>query len=605
MKILDYIVGFGRYDQSLDASLLSLTKESQRVRVAQSHKSLWLVILSGLVYLVGLWEEVDSGALMLWLSLIALASVIRVMVCRRVEAGLSQATVPALYRNEVNLYLTSLFSTLAVGAGFWMVGIGGSPRSVFALILLSLIYAIGTTVNSSIHFRGFWVLLLTNLGQAIIYLTIFVQPAEIEVSAAVIAIAILLNEFARRNATIFADSIRMRDENRAQNIKLEKDKLIIQKALDMATSANEEKNRFMAAASHDLRQPLHALTLFLGSLRHLVNDEKVLNVVDRIDETTTLLHEQFNSLLDLSKFDAGVVTADVTEFRLDHMLKNIADAAQQEAQQKGISLHLYTTPIVIRSDMLLMERMIRNLVTNAVRYTDSGAVSLHTRRVQHGLNIAVIDTGVGISPEEQQRIFQDYYQVSNKARKTGKGTGLGLAIVKRIANLLDIKITLKSSLGAGSTFNMLLPNRVVVDQVPNPELPAGDNARADEYALAGMKVLIVDDDLSILEAMTALLNTWGCDVDVAGDVEGFRLYLPQADQYDLVMLDDMLDDELSGLDLARQLQPTLPKSSILLVTGNANSARLNTLKEAGFKVLVKPVEHALLHETLTHMANFS
>jgi CheY-like chemotaxis protein len=397
----------------------------------------------------------------------------------------------------------------------------------------------------------------------------------------------------------------MRDENRAQNIKLEKDKLIIQKALDMATSANEEKNRFMAAASHDLRQPLHALTLFLGSLRHLVNDEKVLNVVDRIDETTTLLHEQFNSLLDLSKFDAGVVTADVTEFRLDHMLKNIADAAQQEAQQKGISLHLYTTPIVIRSDMLLMERMIRNLVTNAVRYTDSGAVSLHTRRVQHGLNIAVIDTGVGISPEEQQRIFQDYYQVSNKARKTGKGTGLGLAIVKRIANLLDIKITLKSSLGAGSTFNMLLPNRVVVDQVPDQEPPAGENQHANEGALAGMKVLIVDDDLSTLEAMTALLDTWGCEVDAVGDVEGFRLYLPQADQYDLVMLDDMLDDELSGLDLARQLQPTLPKSSILLVTGNANSARLNTLKDAGFKVLVKPVEHALLHETLTHMANFS
>ena len=603
MKILDYIVGFSRYEQSLDASLLSLTRESQRVRVAQSHKSLWLVIVSGLVYLYGLWDEVDSGALVLWLSLIAFASIIRVMVCRRVEAGLSQATVPALYRNEVNLYLTSLFSTLAVGAGFWMVGIGGSPRSVFALILLSLIYAIGTTVNSSIHFRGFWVLLITNLGQAIIYLTIFVQPAEIEVSAAVIAIAILLNEFARRNATIFAESIRMRDENRAQNIKLEKDKLIIQKALDMATSANEEKNRFMAAASHDLRQPLHALTLFLGSLRHLVQDEKVLTVVDRIDDTTTLLHEQFNSLLDLSKFDAGVVTADVTEFRLDHMLKNIADAAQQEAQQKGISLHLYTTPIVIRSDMLLMERMVRNLVTNAVRYTDSGAVSLHTRRVQHGLNIAVIDTGVGISLEEQQRIFQDYYQVSNKARQTGKGTGLGLAIVKRIANLLDIKITLKSSLGAGSTFNLLLPNRVVVDEVVEPKPVVSQSV--DGQMLSGMKVLIVDDDRSILDAMTSLLDTWGCYVDAVVDVESFRLYLPQASQYDLVMLDDMLDDELTGLDLARQLQTTVPKSKILLVTGNANSVRLNTLKEAGFKVLVKPVEHALLHETLTHMANIS
>lgn len=253
--------------------------------------------------------------------------------------------------------------------------------------------------------------------------------------------------------------------------------------------------------------------------------------------------------------------------------------------------------------MLLMERMVRNLVTNAVRYTDSGAVSLHTRRVQHGLNIAVIDTGVGISLEEQQRIFQDYYQVSNKARQTGKGTGLGLAIVKRIANLLDIKITLKSSLGAGSTFNLLLPNRVVVDEVVEPEPVVSQSV--DGQMLSGMKVLIVDDDRSILDAMTSLLDTWGCYVDAVADVESFRLYLPQASQYDLVMLDDMLDDELTGLDLARQLQTTVPKSKILLVTGNANSVRLNTLKEAGFKVLVKPVEHSLLHETLTHMANIS
>jgi len=118
-------------------------------------------------------------------------------------------------------------------------------------------------------------------------------------------------------------------------------------------------------------------------------------------------------------------------------------------------------------------------------------------------------------------------------------------------------------------------------------------------------VLIVDDDHSILDAMTSLLNTWGCYVDAVADVKNFRFYLPQASQYDLIMLDDMLDDELTGLDLARQLQTTVPTSKILLVTGNANSTRLNTLKGAGFKVLVKPVEHLQLQETLTHMANMS
>src|SRR5690606_34508247 len=149
----------------------------------------------------------------------------------------------------------------------------------------------------------------------------------VETLAAMIGITILLVQFSKHSASVFSESIRIREENREQNIKLEKDKLIIEKSLNVARKANEEKNRFMAAASHDLRQPLHAMTLFLGSLRHLSRDDRTRELIDKIDETSTILHEQFNSLLDLSKFDAGVVIPDETEFRLDLMLKNIADAA--------------------------------------------------------------------------------------------------------------------------------------------------------------------------------------------------------------------------------------------------------------------------------------
>lgn len=596
MSVLDRITGFSRYEQALDAQLLSLTLESQRVRVFQSHKALWLVIGSGLVYIYGLWSEVPPANLLIWMFLIMGLALSRVLVCRYVERRLNFTSVSALYRNEILLYFSSLLSTIAVGSGYWWVCLQGSDRAVFAVTLLSLIYAIGTTINSSIHYRGFPFLLLTNLGQGIVFLSVFRSPADIEISVAMLAIMILLMQFGRRNADVFAESIRIRDENREQNVKLEKDKLIIEKALNVARKANEEKNRFMAAASHDLRQPLHAMTLFLGSLRHMGGDERTRELIDKIDETSSLLHEQFNSLLDLSKFDAGVITADHTEFRLDALLKNIVDGVTPEAQARKIGLHIFVAPVTVRSDMLLLERLFRNLIINAVRYTDKGSVTVQARRQRSGLNISVIDTGIGIAADDQQRIFRDYYQISNKARSKGKGSGLGLAIVKRIAALLEMKLTLKSELGVGSTFSVHVPSRAVVDGADeSPSLMREDQP---EGSLAGVRTLVVDDDPAILDAVTGLLRTWGCQVVSAESPEQLERLLATDHDFELVLLDDMLHDEVTGLDIARNLLQHLPRQRILLATGNVSSVRLNEIREAGFVVLVKPVDYYVLLQAL-------
>ncbi|MEX0740031.1 MAG: hybrid sensor histidine kinase/response regulator [Pseudohongiella sp.] len=595
MSVLDRITGFSRYEQALDPQLLSLTLESQRVRVFQSHKALWLVLGSGLVYIYGLWNEVPSGNLLIWMSLIMLLAMSRVLICRYVERRLQFTSVADLYRHELLLYVSSFLSTVAVGSGYWWVCLQGSDRAVFAVTLLSLIYAIGTTINSSIHYRGFPLLLLTNLGQGIAFLSIFRSPADIEISAAMLAIMILLMQFGRRNAEVFAESIRIRDENREQNVKLEKDKLIIEKALNVARKANEEKNRFMAAASHDLRQPLHAMTLFLGSLRHMGGDERTRELIDKIDETSSLLHEQFNSLLDLSKFDAGVITADHTEFRLDALLKNIVDGVMPEAQSKNIDLHLYISPVTVHSDMLLLERMFRNLIINAVRYTDKGSVVVQARLQRAGLNISVIDTGIGIAPDDQQRIFHDYYQVSNRARSKGKGSGLGLAIVKRIAALLEMKLTLKSEPGVGSTFSVHVPGRAVVNGGDESLQSRSDQPEGD---LEGVRTLVVDDDPAILDAVTGLLRTWGCHVVSAASPEQLERLMASDHEFELVLLDDMLHDEVTGLDIARDLLQYLPRQRILLATGNVSSARLAEIREAGFNVLVKPVDYYVLRQAL-------
>lgn len=596
MGLLDRITGFSRYEQALDTQLLNLTLETQRLRVIQSHRALWLIIGSSLVYLYALWNEVPTFNLLVWMGLVLGLALCRELTCRYVTRQLEFASVSVLYRNEVLLYVSSILSALAVGSGYWWIALQGSDRAVFAITIVSLIYAIGTTINSSVHFRGFSLLLLSNLGQGVVFLSVFRTPADIEISVSMLAIMILLLQFGRRNAEIFAESIRIREENREHNVKLEKDKQIIENALNVARKANEEKNRFMAAASHDLRQPLHAMTLFLGSLRHMAGDAQTRELIDKIDETSGLLHEQFNSLLDLSKFDAGVITADHADFRLDALLKNIVDGVMPEAQVKNIDMHLYVAPVTVHSDMLLLERMFRNLIVNAVRYTEKGAVSVQVRRQRSGLMVSVIDTGIGIAADDQQRIFRDYYQISNKARSKGKGSGLGLAIVKRIAALLELKLALKSELGVGSTFSVHIPACAVVDDVVDPQeltrvtLPSVD--------LTGVRALVVDDDQAVLDAVATLLRTWGCQVVSAASPEQFERLLENDNEFELVVLDDMLHDEVTGLDIAHYLQRLLPRQRILMVTGNAAPARLSEIREAGFNVLVKPVDYHVLLEAL-------
>lgn len=597
MNILEKITGFSRDDQELEPLLLSQIVESQRTRVYQSDRALILVLVSSVFYIGGLWSEVDATRLLVWFGLIIGLAICRVLICRRVEQRLANSTVPVLYRNELMLYFSSLLSTLVVGSGYWWIAVGSDERVIFAVVLLTLIYAIGTTINSSIQYRGFIWLLVANLGQGIIFLLLVMEPADTESGVAMLAIAILLSEFGKRNAAVFNDSIRIRQENREQNIRLEKDKLIVEKSLNVARKANEEKNRFMAAASHDLRQPLHAMTLFLGSLRHTVTDSRTHELLDKIDETSTILHEQFNSLLDLSKFDAGVVTADESRFRLDLMLKTIADAAMHDAQAKNVSLHLYTVPVVVNSDMLLMERLLRNLINNAVQYTDNGSVSIQMRRQRNGLVVSVIDTGIGISLEDQDKIFRDYFQVSNKARSKGKGSGLGLAIVKRIAALLSFKITLKSQPGAGSTFSVHIPQSALAE-APDALEVNEDEAGTVQMDFAGLRILIVDDDASILDAMTGLLRTWGCSVISASSPEQVGRLLSYESDFDLIMMDDMLHDDVMGLDIAMRLSQKIPKQRIIMATANAAGARLAEIKLAGFEVMVKPVDYEVLRRAI-------
>jgi len=595
-KIANTIVGYSRAELDTDPFARHLVRETQEVKIHQSQNVLPLLFVQCFVYIFFLWNEAPRSNLVIWVLLVTLAGLHRTYICKKIEKKLKTARSKELYSNELWLFFSSINNTLIAGSGFWWIGIYGSDRAVFAITLLCCIYAIGTTINSSTKFNNFPILIIANLGQGILFLSAMAQHPDPIASVGLIVISIFLIQFGKRNSEIFTESIRIRDEIRQQNIKLEKDKNIIKQALATAKEANEDKTRFLAAASHDLRQPLHAMTLFLACLRQTVSNSNSIEIIDKIEETSNTLRDQFNSLLDLSKFDAGVVETNITNIHFDTFLYNIIDGVREEAKTKHLELIIETIPVSINTDTLLLERLIRNLILNAIRYTDQGRILISTKIVSNGVHLIISDTGRGISKEDQEKIFDDFYQINNPSRSRDKGSGLGLAIVKRISNILNLNIKLNSKVGEGSTFDVFFPKKnESIQHTENMQIV--DEAIDNECSIENLNIMVVDDDPNIKEALSRLIETWKCTPFLASSLQDASNLIDNNEKIDFAIIDDMLGINETGLQLADFLSTKIRYKPII-VTGNVLPERLLAIENQGYKVFQKPVDVRKLRQEI-------
>ncbi len=369
-------------------------------------------------------------------------------------------------------------------------------------------------------------------------------------------------------------------------------------------AASVAKARFLAAASHDLRQPLYALTLFSSSLAVDERDPVRLDRIAHIQECVEALDHLFSELLDLSRLETGAMQIEITEFPLDQVFEEVSRNFRMIAEQHGLRLIMRATNLWVRSDHTMLARILNNLVSNALRYTSSGGVLVVARRrSDNTVRVDVWDTGSGIAPEHQARVFDEFYRVEchngNGEHDTGprRGLGLGLATVQRLAELLDTQVLLQSSPGHGSVFSFHLPV-VAPQQLFNP---ASDEAPLD---VSGMRVLVVDDEPAILSGIRYLLRSWGCEVAVAEDR---TQALQAAEEWpmppDIVISDLRLRDGESGLDVLAALDqhyqrdgnPPFPR---LLITGETRSDRLREIMAAKIPVLYKPVSPEQLKEAM-------
>ena len=395
----------------------------------------------------------------------------------------------------------------------------------------------------------------------------------------------LLFGMARDARRLFVDSFEMRQQQSEMNIRL-------REALDAAEAANRAKTRFLASASHDLRQPMHTLSLFAEALWLQPLDPATRGIAGHLRTASLALGTQLDALLDISKLDAAVVQVNAVEVDLGALVRRLHQQYIPEAERRHLGWRLSANgEFRCRTDPLLFERVLRNLVDNAFKYTAQGEVrmALFSRGAEHVIRIA--DTGVGIPAEEQERVFEEFYQVDNPERDRARGLGLGLSIVQRLSHLLDARLHLESSLGRGTTIEVALAG--VIASTVEPVV----DATAPE--VTGLHVLVIDDEEQVRLGMQTLLKGLGCSADLVGSTAE-ALGAAAARKPHIVIADFRLRGTDNGLTAIHDLRDVMPGLPALLLSGDTAPDRLRDAHSAGIRMLHKPVTLDQLLNAMEH-----
>jgi two-component system, sensor histidine kinase len=368
---------------------------------------------------------------------------------------------------------------------------------------------------------------------------------------------------------------------------------LLQAQVDLAARANQEKTRFLASAVHDLRQPLHALGLFCAALDQRLHNIPERPLIKNMMASIEALETSFGAMLDISRLDAGVVRVAPQTFPVRDVFRRLYQQFGGDAEARDISLRFRAVRRRVLSDPQLLERVLANLVQNALRYTQAGGVLVAARRRGPNVALEVWDTGVGIAAEQLELIFEEFYQIDNPGRDHGKGVGLGLAIVRRLSELIGGTVQVNSQLGQGTRFDVRFPATLVDGTIPR-RMQAGDLAPS----FPGRRIYVVDDEPEILRSMQKLLGAWGIEVMTANSTRTSERLFEMHRQPDLMIVDLRLNEEESGVQLASRLRGKYGNFPILIVTGETSSDALAQANDLAFPLLQKPIAPEILRSAI-------
>lgn len=569
----------------------------EQLKLLHQHTSFMLITTSGVASIVvyALWGRFEHSSLLSWLFSIYLLSVIRFVDWKWIWKN------PVAPKNiKRRIVLLTGFSAISGcvwgSASLFFLSPGDVNAALLVCMTLPAMVA-GSTASLSLLMPAYFAFSISTM--VLLAFRFFTFDDRVFIAAGFLTLIFLAANliFARTLNRSIIESIKLRFDNveLLESYKLQKYRA--DEAREKAEQANVAKSKFLAAASHDLRQPLHALSLFIDVLKESKSKESRANIIPRIELSLKALRKLFDALLDVSRLDAKVVKPEYSHFDLTELLITQAEEFKTAADKKNLKLKVYSRTSIVVSDRLLLERVLRNLVSNAIRYTNSGGVLLSSRLRGDRILLQVWDTGIGIPEESKDDVFIEFQQLHNKHRDREQGLGLGLALVRRLCDLLDHSLLLSSKTGRGSVFSILVNKG-------NLSLLAKQKTVTSPYSwdLNGRRVLVIDDELEILHAMQALLSKWGCDVVTADSLVAAinqleeREFVPELVLSDLRLRDD--ENGIVAIDGVREVfGESIPG---ILITGDTDPERIKLVKQSEYELLLKPVRPAHLRSVIQH-----
>ncbi len=587
MKLLDEFLKF-----DIDEDNLPLRREQVRARLAVYPAM--IVPAMGIVPLLVwvMWDVVSHEVLLGWMVLAFAAQVFELWQWWRHR--LEAEDLQQCRRWDRRFRFNTMLGAAVWGLAWLLMYVPDNLAYQILIICLAMGFASGGVTINPVHRPSMFLYLMFLLLPLVVRLALDNDKQHWFLALMLVVFVGFMLNAALGLMRTFELSLRQRFEKESLLHELREREEALAEALGKAEQANRAKSRFLATASHDLRQPLQALRLFSEALRDSAKEKETVRLAGQIGKSVDALVDMFDDLLDISRLDAGIIEPRWQHFHLGPLLDRLYGDFAPIAQAKGLSYDMphigencqpQQCASVVYSDPFLLERMLRNLISNAIRYTDKGGVAVHCLCTQSRVELEVVDSGIGIKPESLPHIFEEYYQVNNPHRDRRKGLGLGLTIVQRIDSLLNSHLQVSSEPGVGSVFSF--------------SIPVGDPAQLvqpyvishSEYDLRGRTVALVEDDPDIRESTAELMRQWGCNVLASESPEEVMRQLDAMGQRpDVLLCDYRLPQGMTAIDVIRRLRELwgadLPA---VVLTGDTASETLQKIHASGAVLLHKPI----------------
>jgi len=564
---------------------LLVNAEQIRALYSQLPKSTAGMVAGGLVVIGAMWNQVSHLALLAWFAAICLNQSWRLYLFLRYRRN-PPAPEDARRWGRYWTVGAGISGIIWGSAGIFMF-VPDAPGYQAFLIIALFAVTTGALTLIAVHAPSFYAFVIPTILPVIARTAVEGNVLHLFTAAACFLVLVTLLAFGRNLNKLLTQSLHNHFENIELITELKAQKQVAEQAQQLAEAATRARTQFFAAASHDLRQPLHAMGLFAAALSEKIRDPEVLNVVNSINASVRALEVLFNELLDIYKIDAGAIKSEPRDFPIKPVLDRLCDEFLAEALEKGLQLSLRASDCSVRSDPVLLERILRNLVSNAIRNTLAGEVAVNGWEQDGKLLLEVRDSGVGIPVEHQDRIFDEFYQVRTPGGTGTKGLGLGLSIVKRLCDLLGYPIRVSTQVGRGSVFSVEVP----LATTPLREPPTEQSVSRPSGDLAGKLIIVIDDEAAIIDGMKVLLCGWGATVIGSTTGEDVVTAVHAAGKLpDLIIADYRLGAGPDGIEIVQRIRQELdPEIPAILVTGTMAPDLVESAHNARLEFLLKPV----------------